>query len=997
MTIPVNNKLVSSLILLVSLFSTGFLSAAAFAQDAPADAQVPGQPTELSFPERIRELAVAGNGRYLLLQMAEEKTVWVLDVKTRKVIQKIRTPSKKTRIVATRDKVVFIDIPLGVIARYDFVTGKREKMQPCDLEGRIVSLTAGHNSPGPCLIVFSDGSLKELNVDQLNAEPLALKEGQSLEIEKKFLDDDDVNKIIRCNASANGDVFTLITGRIVVRFKREKAAWSVVSKLISDRIAVPNANGDRIYTDNAICTSDLELAKTQIEPFKPSTYTLPAATGDYCFRLFSRQKEYNDEQPTVHFENNGSAFGTLPKQFGSTYQQFSTEQPLSFSRRYLLLPESKAFVVTDFYGKKMQIHNVDIQKLIESNGKDFLTVLSSPPKTFEVGKPFSYQIKTASGSNSTNYKLIDPPEGVAITAEGLLTWTPPADSEPVERFSIEISNGFNSVKHKLSLSQLKSIDGVASVSTPGIGQVKKMAIPELGQLTWGGGGRYLVSHDREDFTVIDVMNAKVIAKQRLPSPSSVSVTRDSVTVFSTSRTGKNINVYDLKTLKFKKSFEHKFARLTPIPPGNNSEEKILTIGQPNFDEEKTFYLLNLNSGQFQELSHKKISKSFSVSASASADGKTYIIESIGICRVKNDSLQQLTARGNWKIAALPRNGELGIDGQYVFAEDGIFRSNGERLVKTGEISVFNKLNGRAADQDIFFQLGNVKLETPENEVVHDSIRRSSRGRSSRARTFRIRDNSRGILKNTSSSPMYTLALRFAVPSSPNVIELRDIPLQLTQPPVQALYSFKYKKLIIRFRDDTLMFVPVSIEEIVKYQESPMMHVSSRHPESISSGQEFEYPLELLTNENKISYRLETCPMDATVTDTGTIRWKVPDNLTGIAEFTVVMETSNQIYRHNFEVAVREKKKVAEPPPAPTKDTPEVLDVDQFYTWWDSTEKFSLKAKFLKIEKGTLWLETPDASTKKIPLNRLNEKGIERARKIQKQLNNPDAGKTKDNS
>lgn len=73
-----------------------------------------------------------------------------------------------------------------------------------------------------------------------------------------------------------------------------------------------------------------------------------------------------------------------------------------------------------------------------------LTITSSYPTSIRIGRTYRYQVTTnEDGLESLGYSLVSPPAGAAISADGLLTWTPTPDQAGPQSFQVVVSDRHN--------------------------------------------------------------------------------------------------------------------------------------------------------------------------------------------------------------------------------------------------------------------------------------------------------------------------------------------------------------------------------------------------------------------------------------------------------------------------------------------------------------------------------------------------------------------------
>jgi len=78
------------------------------------------------------------------------------------------------------------------------------------------------------------------------------------------------------------------------------------------------------------------------------------------------------------------------------------------------------------------LHRIDIEQQLRDAGIDYLIVLSQPPAEVIPGQEFQYQIEARAKQGKVEYNLESAPDGMTLSADGLVNWVVPADLEDSE-------------------------------------------------------------------------------------------------------------------------------------------------------------------------------------------------------------------------------------------------------------------------------------------------------------------------------------------------------------------------------------------------------------------------------------------------------------------------------------------------------------------------------------------------------------------------------------
>ena len=97
---------------------------------------------------------------------------------------------------------------------------------------------------------------------------------------------------------------------------------------------------------------------------------------------------------------------------------------LTIDKRLVFLAAAGALVTIPEPRDTVVVRPLDIEAELHRAGKDFLMVLSVPPRSMALGETLAYQIDARSSGGNIKYKLESGPEGMTVSDDGLVQWTP---------------------------------------------------------------------------------------------------------------------------------------------------------------------------------------------------------------------------------------------------------------------------------------------------------------------------------------------------------------------------------------------------------------------------------------------------------------------------------------------------------------------------------------------------------------------------------------------
>jgi hypothetical protein len=98
---------------------------------------------------------------------------------------------------------------------------------------------------------------------------------------------------------------------------------------------------------------------------------------------------------------------------------------LSLDRRLCFAPGMDHIVFLPHSNDKVVQRKFDLKATLDASGEDYLLVVSVPQLRGKAGTAWNYQLKTVAKNGPVKYELPKAPEGMTVSAEGKLTWTPP--------------------------------------------------------------------------------------------------------------------------------------------------------------------------------------------------------------------------------------------------------------------------------------------------------------------------------------------------------------------------------------------------------------------------------------------------------------------------------------------------------------------------------------------------------------------------------------------
>ncbi len=373
----------------------------------------------------------AGNGRYLLVHLANVGKLVQFDVCEAKVVREIALPEYAS-FAAGAEKLLVLLPGSGMLLRYDLQTGKREKAATSPVPKDCQVLAMGHASKGPLLM--SDGiddyfvdpdSFRIYRYPNTNAERRSFGMG-------------------RHEASADGRVFTSWSGHLGSAWARStvlsgRNATTFTSHEMPYRDLYPSVDGNWLRTGAGSLFKDGRYVGKSPEFLDLANAEVPALQGAYFIKTVEHEKKFR-----LHLGADARPLAQLPPAIpararGLVRTFFNPEAQVVVQ----VERNPKGAVPDDPLNKsdvnrapdntgRIVLHRFDPDKAVADAGTNYLVVVSAPPTSVRQGRTFNYPIEAKSLKGNIEYRLERGPEGMAVDAAGKVTWKAPRDFDRPE-------------------------------------------------------------------------------------------------------------------------------------------------------------------------------------------------------------------------------------------------------------------------------------------------------------------------------------------------------------------------------------------------------------------------------------------------------------------------------------------------------------------------------------------------------------------------------------
>jgi hypothetical protein len=395
-------------------------------------AALPEDKVVKQLPGTIADVAVGGNGRFLILWLPGERKLAVFDVSAANVVKYLPF-TEDVKFAAGMDKLLVALPRSRVVQRYSLTTFQREALAPLRTDGELTGLCMGYASAGPLWVQTKGGGFGGRG-GALFLDPSTLQEWKPDWGEKAMPGD-----AAYLRASADGRTFglrngvggephtctcvTLRDGRAEVRTE-----WGVSSSVL-----VPAPDGRLVYSGYAVYNKDLKPVLPNPPPQSFAKPYLPAlGHAGYFMRLDYIAWDQLGGTLSFFLAGQGKPFATRTSVAGVSNEQIAyggNRDKLVFDQRVFFIPAAKAIITVPQGNDQLILYRFDPEAELERSGVDYLVVTSRPPLTAKKGQELVYQLAVKSKKGGVKYKLESGPAGMALDGNGRLTWRVPAGTE----------------------------------------------------------------------------------------------------------------------------------------------------------------------------------------------------------------------------------------------------------------------------------------------------------------------------------------------------------------------------------------------------------------------------------------------------------------------------------------------------------------------------------------------------------------------------------------
>lgn len=377
----------------------------------------------LELPFRIYSAATGGGGRYLAMFLSAVRLVAVVDLYAGKVAAYIPCDDDDALVAAGLDKLVVADNHAHEVRVYDLSTARPLTQRRFDPSMHFRRVAMGSSSSGP-VVLMDDRGIRFYDLATLADLPL--------ETDKSIVHWDDLS------VSADGSTLTgwkltdpPATSR--VRLRNGRGIGITIDKMTGQ--VYPNFDGSLLLGSGSVFSDDLRTLGENNDMYR----FLPCDAAGLYIGLTVDFDEAGGVTGSVFDATTRKVIAALPSfpEFQapsddpadmeeSSNPENRLVERIPLNARVILDPAHDLLATVPLTNDRVILRKFRLDEAMAKNGTPGLYVQSTPQTHFETGSEWNYSMDVRGGKPPLKYVLQSAPAGMRLSADGKLTWTPPA-------------------------------------------------------------------------------------------------------------------------------------------------------------------------------------------------------------------------------------------------------------------------------------------------------------------------------------------------------------------------------------------------------------------------------------------------------------------------------------------------------------------------------------------------------------------------------------------
>lgn len=405
-------------------------------------------------PAKCEECHIAGNGRYLVMKLRNTRALSVYDATTQK-LSSLEVAEDDVVFAAGGDTVLVYLSEAGELQSWSLATGKVAKTKAFADKPNVQALVMGHSRSDIALMRTGRGQQGGIGQDYI----IDAAELRMTAIKYTYVGGGGGRTWEKSQLRANGDLSRIVdwsstdTPNTVSHIARTDTGYTYTASYGLPACLIPGDDG-RTYTPlgNTLEPDPTYNPNYGGSPYKMSAVikgkTLVPALGAQFYLAVSREgglalyqaKSPDALAPLGEFPGWDPVkpevrpgFGGFPGPDGLTLKPDDLgpgafgdgKLALTLDRRICFAPGMDHILFLPHSNDRIVQRKFDLKATLDTTGEDYLMTVSVPSVRAKGGVAWAYQLKTVAKHGPVKYELPKAPEGMTVTADGKVSWTPP--------------------------------------------------------------------------------------------------------------------------------------------------------------------------------------------------------------------------------------------------------------------------------------------------------------------------------------------------------------------------------------------------------------------------------------------------------------------------------------------------------------------------------------------------------------------------------------------
>jgi hypothetical protein len=393
-------------------------------------------------PNHITDLAIAGDGNYLVVRTENFNGLMVYDAAQGKFAQSIRLPTEDFIFAAGGDTALVYVPDNNILTTFNLATGAKVKSKVLQTDGKVLAMVMGRSRNDRVVMRIQKGqvgtSLHVYDIRTLTETQMAANQQEQPVAGATYGWDYYANNQggkphLRADANLN-TIWEWNTAWSPTGMERTRISGSHFHYQYEHNTfgaLFPGDDGMCYTSSGGIFDYQLRDKSNNQNPMQ-GTAAVPAFGGMIylrvgndlhldAFRAGSKDRVCSlDPFPGQPKDNNPYSG---PIGMGG----FNADE-MTMDKRLICDPIHGRLLLVPLDNDRIVQRTFNIKTVLDKSGVDYVLPTNHPPTQVSAHKAFSFQLQAISHAGGVTYELSSGPDGMKVSTSGLITWYPAGES-----------------------------------------------------------------------------------------------------------------------------------------------------------------------------------------------------------------------------------------------------------------------------------------------------------------------------------------------------------------------------------------------------------------------------------------------------------------------------------------------------------------------------------------------------------------------------------------